>query len=374
MKSLFVFIDESGNTGEINIDEKSINHFFNQPFFTLAGLGFTVEKEEEIIKEVTHLKKEHGIKSDELKASKLLRKRVSFIADVFQLLFKNQIPLFIEITDKKYYILMQIVDNVILTKDLIPSEMGLIRDLAFVKRTMADYLSQNISDTPLILFSKCCFRPDVDLFQSFLNVLKEEITRINDETSESIMRHLNKTCDDFQELRLKDEKEALYYYLPIPDKGFTKDIFLLPHVNSFSNLCARAEQYRCDQGLSRLTLIHDGQKEFSDIIKNTLNNMKEISNIDFIKKVDSIIPQSKFNIDPDIELIFKSSKESLLLQLSDIVAGTINRIWIDNVLNNKIHKELLCIVDIILDLPLIHKSSGLNMVADSKKIGKFMNF
>jgi hypothetical protein len=90
--------DESGNTGDLVRTGDRID-FGSQPIFVLVCLGLLEETSLE--REVQRLRSVHKIQGAELKSTNL-RNKPGFVSDLATYLRHNQVPLFIEVVEKRY--------------------------------------------------------------------------------------------------------------------------------------------------------------------------------------------------------------------------------------------------------------------------------
>jgi hypothetical protein len=155
--------------------------------------------------------------------------------------------------------------------------------------------------------------------------LVEDIKKVDSELSESILRNVEESIDDYQRMikELKDnqnEREAYTYFLPLPDFNKREELIgILPHIASFTNLHARLN-YLYKNDLSDVTIIHDNHAHFDEIIKNyhqSARNDKCIENL--------IIEMADFNFTSISNLEFHDDKNKIGLQVADIFARLINR-------------------------------------------------
>ncbi|WP_452004903.1 DUF3800 domain-containing protein [Azospirillum largimobile] len=104
------FIDESGNTGDLARADAEFD-FAGQPVFSLAAIGITDEVS--ITEEIKFLRSKHNIQANELKLSRILKRKPEFAIDVVSVIARNNIPFFIEIVDKKYQIAISIINGIV---------------------------------------------------------------------------------------------------------------------------------------------------------------------------------------------------------------------------------------------------------------------
>jgi len=369
--NLTVYIDESGNSGEVFVDLKTIEHFHNQPYFVLAGIGIAKTDEKEIEKEIAHLKATYKIIASELKASKLFKKPL-FILDLFKYLERKNCPLFAELMDKKYYLAIQIVDYFIFpppTLSMMPAHVQAVWLKA--KPFLANYVYENFSDS---LFTNLCeaySHYNKQYFEKSLNFFIGELRQKHDEESEEILKHVLQTKSEYEEFLLKKglPREAFTYFLRLPDRFEVKEVSLLPHIEALFNLCARVEQYRYDENLPVANFIHDEQKAYGNILKDCFEKMKQF-NVG-ISELQPFFGKSKFQLAKENRFQFANSESSIFVQIADLLAGFVLRSWAEFFKNGSLPEEQLMIWNLLFANSRKHKSLGVNMVVGQSNAESF---
>jgi len=370
-QNLTVYIDESGNSGEVFVNLETIKHFHNQPYFVLAGIGIANMDAKEIEGEILRLKSAYKINSSELKASKLFKKP-KFILDLFEYLERKNCPFFVELMDKKFYLAIQVVDYFIFpppTLSMMPANVQKI--WLKTKPQLANYIYENFSDS---LFTNLCeaySHYDKHYFEKILDSFIEELKQKKDEESEAILGHTIKTKEEYEELAAKKDlpREAFTYFLRLPDRFEVKEVSLLPHVEALFNLCARVEQYRYDKNLSPVKFIHDEQKAYENIFKDCFDNMKQF-NIG-IFELQPFFDKSKFQLAKDNRLEFANSNASIFIQIADLLSGFVLRSWAEFFENGYLPQEQLMIWNILATNNQRHRSLGVNMVVSKSNAESF---
>jgi hypothetical protein len=103
------FIDESGNTGDLSTI-KIGSYFSDQRMFALAAFGCMLDNE--FTDKFRSLKAAHRMLGDEVK-SKQTYEKPRFILDLLDLLETYDCPIFIELVDKHYFIVMNIIERMV---------------------------------------------------------------------------------------------------------------------------------------------------------------------------------------------------------------------------------------------------------------------
>lgn len=172
------------------------------------------------------------------------------------------------------------------------------------------------------LFNDACFQREADEINYLLEELKgffgSSVCQILEK--DQVQKLILASIDGFQTCCSEiGESKAVERYLPIPDtinkskrKSKAKRVNILPHVHSFSNMIGRLNMFH--QGdIENVTLVHDEQKDFDDILANTKERLVK----------DSILfptmPNS--NVCSDFTLEFVDSENSVGIQVADLVAG-----------------------------------------------------
>lgn len=103
------YIDESGNTGDLST-VKIDSYFVEQRMFALAAFGCTLDQD--FTDKLGALKKAHRIQSSELK-SKQAYDKPRFIFDLLDLLETRRAPIFIELVDKHFFVVVNIIERMV---------------------------------------------------------------------------------------------------------------------------------------------------------------------------------------------------------------------------------------------------------------------
>lgn len=155
MTSTF-FLDESGNTGDL-CKVGAHPSFGGQRMFSLACIG--IDDLDALGKEVDRLKKLHRLQGQELKSTKT-KAKPKFVSDLALFLHARKWPVFIELVDKHYFVIMNIVERIVRPPT---PETGLSTGTMFVRNTMADYIAIHAPDDLAQLYATACAsqkRPD----------------------------------------------------------------------------------------------------------------------------------------------------------------------------------------------------------------------
>ncbi|SEW35769.1 Protein of unknown function [Chitinophaga sp. YR573] len=364
-----LYIDESGNTGQVIIEE-DIKRFKEQPVFALGGLLLeNEEKENLLIKFIGRIKAKYQIQAPELKSKSIYESKPGVIKEFFKEFKKLDIPFFLEIMDKQYYLSIQLVNTFFLHSiyfSLTNDAFNQLRNL------IADYVDQNLPESYYVDFCRICLTPSKEGFEQLFTDLCEYFDYPDNEVEELCLDYLLGTKKEYDD---SIELDSFVNYLPLPDldkKGRITSI--LPHTHAFSYLIARCEKYRVDNGLPSFVIVHDEQKYFDEILKITLDTMKK-TQIDKMF-MDSLISDKAIFKVSDLSIVnFENSKSSTIIQIADVITGFIMRAWQD--FKSKDFKSLDRYKDILKDLifnDTLHVACGVNFVVSQNDWKLFLKY
>lgn len=324
------YIDESGNSGDLigkNIDLS----FGGQPIFTLACVG--ISNEEELVTQVNKLKEKHGVKDKELKSSDLYFAKPEFILDVAKLISDLRLPILVELVDKRYCIATSIVLHQIWPRHF--TEDGPNEEAQHIRNGWADYMAHNLKNTCYEKFFEACKNPSEKNLLSSMHELISFFREKNNifHPTENIVECIQKTINEYRTSKKREgETEAVKYFIPIPDvKKNNKYVYLSPHVHSLFNLIQRLNKYHPKE-LGNVTLHHDKQEDFDEILVYSKELMEKILQ----KSREKSIFDSGCNVTHKLNLEFVDSERSVGVQIADLVAGYFSRY-----INGVSYKEII---------------------------------
>lgn len=313
------YLDESGNTGDLITSKVDLN-FGNQPIFTLACIGISNEKH--ISEKINNLKLKHEIECEELKSSDLYFSKPLFLLDIAKLITVERCPILVELVDKKYCVATAIVNHHIWPPYFSGDEST--GQIQFIRNGLADYITNNLPNDCYEAFFRACLNPSEENLLSSMETLKSFFFSKIDEIdfAELTVKAIEETIDDYRVIKSQgDTEEAIKKFIPIPDQMKNgKSINLLPHVHSIFNLIARLNKYHLKE-IKGLILHHDIQNEFDDILIYS----KEILESKDQDYDGPPVTNSDFNLLEQFELKFVDSKNSIGIQIADLLAGYFNR-------------------------------------------------
>jgi len=326
--SISFYIDESGHSGDV-VNSGAAYDFLDQPFFVLAAVG--IENEAFIAQQINALRFTHRMPAGELK-SKSLQSRPAFVYDLLSLVCNQELPFFVEVVDKRYFVCIQLVNS-----QLLPSILG-FKDgpkMHFIKNTLVDFLYDEVSDHVLNQFVAACMKPsDQSLMSAFGSQLLFSIGKSATSDAQDIrdsMHHMViEAMKEYVEMR-KEDSDAYFRFLPSPDLNKRgKLVWMLPNLSSLTNIYARINLFR-KKKLEDVRLVHDQQPELDDILRNAKRAAESI-----IKdtKTEPFTPHSDYLFIESAPLEFVRSHESLGIQVADVIAGTVMRFYRDRLRGN----------------------------------------
>lgn len=357
------YIDESGNTGDV-INTGGNFSFGNQPLFVLSAIG--ISNLDGLHKEILRLKRKHKVQLAELKSTKICKNKPGFIVDLVNYIIAQKIPLFIELVDKKYFICCNIVDCIVM-----PPYFGTTGDGALMARNIfADYIYSKDSNLIYDGFINCCQEPDEEKLLNYMLEIKSyfdmdaRLFPSPDMISYHISKNIAESIDDFNIIKQREGDDAFKRFMPIPDKNKNgKDVWLLPNLSSFNSIYARINKYK-NGSLSDVTIIHDEQVQFDEIIAET---HEKLDAIDGLANVSTY--SGDYNFIEKSQLKFGNSKDSVALQVSDILSGLVMRYVQDSIyLNKSVNPQLEEAFSMLKNYCSNLSNTGINFVIPRQKL------
>lgn len=316
------YIDESGNTGDLST-VKINSYFTEQRMFALAAFGCTVDQN--FNDKFDNLKKVHRIQAPEIK-SKQVYDKPRFIIDLLDLLEAHYCPIFIEIVDKHFFIVINIIERMVVPY---VGECDIQPNALWMKNIMANYMALYAPPELAQAFADCCQNRDrMEICGLYKRIIQwAQGSKIPPmDVAEGIARFAQDSLKDFRKL---PKAKAIERALPIPDKNPAgKLLWILPNLTSFTNIYARINRFAQKQ-VSGVTLFHDEQLQFGDILLQNKNLAEDLAQRGFklpLKTADFEFLQAS-------NLQFLRSHDSIRIQIADVLAGFIARYVQDAVWN-----------------------------------------
>jgi len=346
------YIDESGNTGDLS-KVKIDSYFSEQRMFALAALGRDIDQN--FNDAVLSLKKKHRIQAPEIKSTAVYNKP-RFILDLLTLIEECQTPIFIELIDKHYFVVANIVEMMIVPHvgvyDLKPETMKM-------KSIMAEFLALYAPPQLAQSFAECCQSRDHGKIKELYGVIiqwAQECPVLPANVAHAFDLFTRDSLSDFSKM---SEAEAVDYALPVPDSNPAGNLlWILPNLTSFTNIYARINHYARKQ-ISDVTLFHDEQLQFGEILKYnkqvTENLMKSGMELPF--------KTSDFEFNQAANLKFLRSHDSIGIQVADVLAGFVTRYVQDFVWGKEtMHSDKIAVFKRLIENGNKKQGTGINFV------------
>lgn len=347
------YIDESGNTGDLSTI-KIEAYFSEQRMFALAAFGCTLD--EEFIDKFGALKAAHRIQAPEVK-SKSAYDRPRFIIDLLDLLEAHRCPIFIEIVDKHYFVVINIIERMVVPY---VGECDIQPDTLWMKGVMADYMALYAPPDLAHAFAACCqSRDHTEIRELYKRVIRwAQRSKVPPtDVAEGIVRFTRDSLKDFRKL---PKAQAVERALPIPDTNPAgKFLWVLPNLTSFTHIYARINRFTRRQ-VSDVTLFHDEQLQFGDIL---LHNKKLAEGLIELN-VKLPLKTADFEFSETADLHFLRSHDSIGIQIADVLAGFIARYVQDAIWGGAtMHPAKVAIFDRLVAMGDQSLGTGINFVA-----------
>lgn len=358
------YIDESGNAGDINpkmIDEKLK---IEQPIFVIAGFGYPSDIKENINDFIKSIKKKYNIPDDELKAKSLYRSKSDAIADIVKYFYDKELPVFIEVIDKHYFIACKIVDLIFL--NMRKRGMHPLR-VYHLSRSVSDFICHEFDEALLAEFAQLCIERKPDMLRQWFAKALSFLKRHKSSNAEWLWFIL-KEVDESYEARAQIQEDAHERYLPEADRSQRGEIIaLLPHIPSIVSVLQRIVRFVTDKGATDYRIVHDEQEQFKNILLENIKYLQEPAirkaMTEFLS-VDDIPIRRSLTIPDNLTVEFGNSIDELGIQIADMLAGTLMRIWSEFVIG-KVEKGsgyFGILRDYLIPYESLHPSFGICFV------------
>lgn len=327
---------------------ESNTNFASQEYFTLACVGFEKETLDNLPLFINNLKKRYKIQNPKLKSANIKHifgKKVGFILELLKYI-EEKSKILIEIVDKKYIISINIVNHLINPPYFNSNNQEEIQKLNLI---FSQWVYQYIPNDFFINFSNTSRNPTEEglenLFQNLLNIVKG----INNELSEAIILAIKESVDDYQIIKNNESnynRKAYTFFLPLPDYNKRNELIgMLPYISSFTSIHARLN-YLYGNNLSLITIVHDNQSHFDDILKEY--HTSALENNSFKKYFEF----ANYNFQCLSNLEFHDDANEIGLQIADIFAGFVNKAihYITSKQNFLEDKEYKIVIQILTSL------------------------
>lgn len=322
------YIDESGNTGDLST-VKINSYFTEQRMFALAAFGCTLD--DKMIDDFGKIKSNHRIQVPEIK-SKDVYNRPKFISDILDLLERNRCPIFIEIVDKHYFVVTNIIERMVVPY---VGECDIRPGALWMKGQMADYMALHAPASLAHAFASCCqSRDHTEIRDVYKRIIgwAEGSGVVPTEIAGGIARFARDSLKDYRKL---PKMKAVESALPIPDSNPAgKLVWVLPNLTSFTHIYARINRFT-QKKLTGVTLFHDAQLQFEEILQHNKKLAEGLG--EFGAKLP--LETADFEFCETADLQFLHSHESIGIQIADVLAGFMTRyvqeaVWGEKIMNS----------------------------------------
>lgn len=341
-----IYLDESGNTGNIEIKDNLEWNYGNQPYFALGAFYIEAEKatqiEQDIIRILHEFNPELGTEK-ELKSKAKYAFKNELLKKVTDYLIAQKTDFYFDVANKKYKVIMNIVEYCVYPH-YVAIENMLERN---AKVDAANYLYKTLPEDIIKFYIDLCqdTKDEKEKIEQLMDFLKnlETLCKCNRQITDSIRCVL----DFVRNYKIHGLKEE--HLFPVKDfnnKG-TKESFL-PNVDAYNNIIGSIGKLRINR-CDTINIYHDEQKQFSEVLTAWTEELKARG-----------IQINK--------LEFHVSKDSILVQIADFYTGNIARIFkkiADYSFLEREDRELLKILK-----PLLDKC---NIVAPNNEQDEFFN-
>ncbi|CAG2144852.1 DUF3800 domain-containing protein [Cupriavidus plantarum] len=312
------YLDESGHSGDA-VKAGDRFDFKDQPFFVLAAVGLRDEKA--LSEKLSELRQKYRLPSGELKAKSLVSKP-SFVGDLVTWLCKQELPIFVELVDKKYFIAIHIVNTQVL-----PPSAGVAESpgVMYFRNQIADFIYAYAPDEVFEGYVNACLAPSADIVRQSLQSQIDFATSVMSTTalpmvSEALRRMCIESLDDLEQM-LTEDALAFQRFLPSPDRNKRdKLVWMLPNLTSFTSIYARINKYMKGE-IANVRLVHDVQLEYENILRDAKGLTEELARSGELPE----FPNANYKFSEASSLEFAVSHESVGIQVADLVAGTVMR-------------------------------------------------
>lgn len=306
MSAARYFLDESGHSGDA-ADVGEAFDFGNQPIFALACIG--VADEAELGEALQRLRLKHRFQGAELKARSLKGKLPAFALDLLEILAERGCPIFVEVTDKRFFLCVHIVDR------LLGADGSGVQADATSRNAMAEYIRNGAPDAVLRAYADACTAPSPKAVQFAIAALAGWL---EPQTTDEMGRLLQ------QVTRLAAKRAAALEidpleFLPLFDTGpHGKPVWMLPNLQCFTNIYARLNQ-SLDCDMDEVELVHDEQRQYGPILCDAKALMETMGD------QAPLMPFADYRLRGMARLRFTTSSEEPCIQAADILAGFVMR-------------------------------------------------
>jgi hypothetical protein len=309
---LKLYIDESGNTGDITPATLA-----NQPYFTLSGVAINDDLSLEYNSIVKTYREKRNLQSLEIKSANTYDSNHLFTRDVLNLVLESAAPFFSELSDKKYLLCASVVSTTIIPLWMKPKQMS-TELLRHVSNKFADHIFYSMSNYHIQAYLDTSKFPTRQNFLKLIALFEADLINGSEDVNEGLRKafyEIKKIAED-DETRIED-------LLLSPDSLKSgKQNWMVPYIPSFSNIYGRVNKMMKEKNITDLEVYHDEQNQYEHIIREYKDLLE--SN-EYSTATHDLNLEILFHFEKSHPIKFVSSSLSTEMQLSDILAGFINR-------------------------------------------------
>ncbi|WP_039238980.1 hypothetical protein, partial [Clostridium novyi] len=290
--------------------------------------------------------KELGI-NKELKSTAKYKFKNKLLQDIIDTLLKYKVRFYFDISNKKYKIVMNIVEYCIYPYYL--QDTGFSEELRQKKIFAANYLFYNLNDNILNKFIDLCTQNleenEVVSHSNLLDFLQVLYNNIIDEHIKYQVKFLKDYICNYRKYGL-----SIRNIYPIQDLTNKKSLMsFLPNIDAFLNIIANTTNLRMWKE-DKLLIFHDEQKQFSESLVKWVEEMKHKM---LVRNIDKIA--------------FVESKTNVLIQTIDFLTGTILSCLVKSINNPYIrsNREMLRILK-----PMVENCNIVSVEGDYREFFK----
>ncbi|MBO5117390.1 MAG: DUF3800 domain-containing protein [Treponema sp.] len=300
-----IYLDESGNTGNIELRDGDIWNYGNQPYFALGSFYIEESIANEIEQQIIEILHSYNSKlgtETELKSKANYIFKEEMLEKITALLCNKKAGFYFDIANKKYKAIINIVEYCVYPWFV---------DSAYIfarneKNEAANFLYKTLSEDDIKTYINLCQTPcnDDEKITCLLSFLvKLENHYIVNKCKNNPVKAVIEVVNNYKKYNFTSEQ-----LFPIEDfnnKG-TKESFL-PNVDAYNNIISSIANLKLGKN-DVLNIYHDEQKQFSGVLEVWTRYMKSL---------DLGIGELKFCV----------SKDNVLVQIADFYTGNIVRLY-----------------------------------------------
>ncbi|MDB5577718.1 MAG: hypothetical protein JWR80_2894 [Bradyrhizobium sp.] len=353
-----VFLDESGSSGDAIKTGKNFD-FAGQQIFVLAAIA--TKSGADLAAAIAGLTARHGLLPGEIKSTALVNKP-AVAADLAKFLQRADCPVFIEVMDKRYLIVINLINQIIM-----PPVPGFDDrpEAQAMRSILADALFGTLPSAVLVALADACETPTRDGVEAIFDQLRLWVD--NDPHIGPIQPTIAALiADSAADFAADDAHGGHRRWLPIPDESVTgRPIWMLPAFTAFTNVYARINKYR-GGALAGVSLIHDDHMLYGPILIDAKAQMERLSVEDGLPAVRN----ADYRLREHAGLVFADSAATPGIQAADILGGFVMRFVRDLLYGQRPTPDRFRTMGTILALSSPPEARGLNFVMSAHQMAQ----